>query len=129
MPGGDRTGPLGAGQMTGRGAGLCAGFGRPGYMNPAGRGYGYGVGFAGRFGGGRGRGWRRQFWATGVPGWARYGWNDMMPEYMGGESDMPTRKVELDSLKEQAKYYGKALENIKRRIDQLQKENKSEKEN
>ena len=28
MPGGDRTGPLGQGPMTGRGAGYCGGFGR-----------------------------------------------------------------------------------------------------
>ena len=26
MPGGDRTGPMGMGQMTGRGAGYCAGY-------------------------------------------------------------------------------------------------------
>ena len=31
MPGGDRTGPMGQGPMTGRGAGYCAGFGMPGY--------------------------------------------------------------------------------------------------
>jgi hypothetical protein len=41
MPGGDRTGPLGYGPMTGRGAGYCAGYVTPGYGNPAfGRGRG-----------------------------------------------------------------------------------------
>jgi hypothetical protein len=35
MPGGDRTGPAGAGPMTGRAAGYCAGYGVPGYVNPA----------------------------------------------------------------------------------------------
>lgn len=30
MPGGDRTGPVGAGPMTGRGVGYCNGFNRPG---------------------------------------------------------------------------------------------------
>jgi hypothetical protein len=53
MPGGDRTGPNGAGAMTGRAAGYCAGNAVPGYANPT-RGYG-------RRGGGRGygRGWGR----------------------------------------------------------------------
>ncbi|MCF7709262.1 MAG: DUF5320 domain-containing protein, partial [Verrucomicrobia bacterium] len=32
MPGGDRTGPMGAGPRSGRAAGYCAGFGAPGYM-------------------------------------------------------------------------------------------------
>ena len=34
MPFGDGTGPRGMGPMTGRGAGYCAGFGRPGFANP-----------------------------------------------------------------------------------------------
>ena len=34
MPGGNRTGPAGMGPMTGRAAGLCAGYSVPGYMNP-----------------------------------------------------------------------------------------------
>ncbi|GAG62874.1 unnamed protein product [marine sediment metagenome] len=33
MPGGDRTGPMGMGPMTGRAAGYCAGFASPGFMN------------------------------------------------------------------------------------------------
>ena len=45
MPFGDRTGPAGAGPMTGRAAGFCTGFGVPGYMNPAaGRAGFYGAG-------------------------------------------------------------------------------------
>jgi len=68
MPGGDGTGPLGLGPMTGRAAGYCAGFPVPGFMNPIpGRGFwGWGRGFRGR-----GRGWRHWYWATGLPGWAR----------------------------------------------------------
>jgi len=38
MPRGDGTGPMGMGPMTGRAAGYCAGYGVPGYMNPAGGG-------------------------------------------------------------------------------------------
>ncbi len=42
MPWGDGTGPMGMGPMTGRGAGFCAGYGVPGYMNPIpGGGFGY----------------------------------------------------------------------------------------
>jgi hypothetical protein len=77
MPRGDGTGPAGMGPMTGRAAGYCAGYGVPGFMNPApGRGapvwgaraypygapVGYGPGFYARgpgFGApsGRGRAW------------------------------------------------------------------------
>lgn len=53
MPGGDKTGPLGMGPMTGRAAGFCAEFGMPGYMNPVpGRGFGMGLGRGRGFGGG-----------------------------------------------------------------------------
>ncbi|MBP8912835.1 MAG: DUF5320 domain-containing protein, partial [Phycisphaerae bacterium] len=48
MPGGDGTGPVGMGPMTGRGVGYCAGYPTPGYMIG-----GVGRGFWGR---GRGRG-------------------------------------------------------------------------
>lgn len=34
MPGGDGTGPMGFGPMTGRAAGYCAGYPVPGFMNP-----------------------------------------------------------------------------------------------
>lgn len=35
MPRGDGTGPTGAGAKTGRAAGYCAGYDRPGFANPA----------------------------------------------------------------------------------------------
>ena len=68
MPGGDRTGPMGGGPMTGWGRGYCGEaegprFARGGYGGP-GRGFGRG-------GGGGGRGWRNRYWATGTPGWMR----------------------------------------------------------
>ena len=56
MPRGDKTGPNGAGPMTGRAAGYCVGYTSPGYMNPR-RGYGRGSGRG--WGRGYGRGWRR----------------------------------------------------------------------
>jgi len=43
MPRGDRTGPAGMGPMTGRGAGFCAGFNMPGFMNPTPYGRGMGL--------------------------------------------------------------------------------------
>ena len=49
MPGGDRTGPVGRGPMTGRAAGYCSGYPNPGNINP-----GYGRGFGRGFGRGRG---------------------------------------------------------------------------
>lgn len=51
MPRGDRTGPMGMGMRTGRGAGYCSGIDRPGYAT-ADCGWRYGSG------GGRGRGFR-----------------------------------------------------------------------
>lgn len=69
MPDGDRSGPLGMGPGSGRGAGFCAGHGMPGYANPRpgrvmGRGRGGGRG-GGRWiegrGGDWGAGWRARF--------------------------------------------------------------------
>jgi hypothetical protein len=63
MPRGDGTGPRGTGPMSGRAAGYCAGYGRPGFANPGfgrgrGLGMGWGRGLRGRDFGGRGRfGW------------------------------------------------------------------------
>jgi len=58
MPFGDGTGPRGLGPMTGRGAGYCSGFGRPGFANPlpgrVGPGWGapYWYPYVGRYGAG-----------------------------------------------------------------------------
>jgi hypothetical protein len=54
MPRGDKTGPWGAGPMTGRAAGYCAGYPVPGFLNPR---RGYGRGFGRGWGRGFGRGW------------------------------------------------------------------------
>ncbi|MDP8218647.1 MAG: DUF5320 domain-containing protein, partial [Candidatus Theseobacter exili] len=59
MPGGNGTGPMGMGRMTGRGAGFCAGYSTPGYSKPV-PGRGRGLGF-GRGAYGRGRGFLRGF--------------------------------------------------------------------
>ena len=67
MPRGDGTGPMGAGPMTGRSAGFCAGFSSPGFANPVGgRGLGLGLGRGRGFaaGGGGGFGLRNRFYAA-----------------------------------------------------------------
>jgi hypothetical protein len=120
MPRGDGTGPAGMGPMTGRAAGFCAGYAVPGYANPVGgRGYGaWGQGF-------RGGGWGRRNWfyATGLPGWQRVGFG--LPAY-GGVAygpNMPTvtPQQELAGLKEQSKFMQNALDEISKRIEELEK--------
>ena len=128
MPGGDRTGPMGMGPMTGRAAGFCAGYPVPGYTNPVGgRGYwGWGRG------GGRGR--RNWFYATGLPGWARagYGWpawgGAVNPHAYGGAPLAPglTAQQELDGLKGQAEYLEDSLDGIKKRIEELESQKSSQ---
>jgi hypothetical protein len=46
LPGGNGTGPLGLGPLTGRKAGFCAGYTAPGYQNPL-PGFGWGRGTGG----------------------------------------------------------------------------------
>ena len=106
MPRGDRTGPTGAGPMTGRGAGYCAGFAAPGFANfGGGRGRGCGMGFGrgGSFGRGAGRGLGR--------GW---GW----PVAGGGAP--PTGDQELAVLKQQAQQLKADMELIQSRIQELE---------
>ena len=116
MPGGDRTGPIGAGPMTGRGAGYCTGSPTPGFMN---RGFGGGGGFGRGFGRGGARGWRNQYYATGLTGWQRAGIG--RPGFAGGSHPMAAQNadVEIESLQQQAAVLGDQLEAIKERIDQL----------
>ncbi|MBN1675193.1 MAG: DUF5320 domain-containing protein [Kiritimatiellae bacterium] len=135
MPAGDGTGPAGMGPMTGRAAGYCAGYPVPGYMNPiAGRGMGWGRGLGwgrGFRGGGRGR--RNWFYATGLPGWARAGmgspaWGGTPYGYPMPPAPYappaPSREQELDALKGQAEYLEGALEDIRKRVAELESEPK-----
>ena len=131
MPGGDGTGPMGLGPMTGRAAGLCAGYPVPGYMNPiAGRGF-----WGGGQGRGGGRGWRHWYYATGLPGWARFGYPAAggvppvpyaMPYtapnlgYGTGYPPQVTPQQELDGLKGQAEYFEDALDGIRKRMTELE---------
>ena len=102
--------------MTGRGAGYCAGNATPGYANQGlGRGYGMGRGP----GGGGGRGWRNMYYATGLPGWARYG-GYAAPYAVPGpyaEADPQTQeqilKDQADALKTQLDLVEKRLADFK----------------
>jgi len=105
--------------MTGRRAGFCAGNEQPDFAG----GYGFnrfgGRGSFGRFGGyggrggfgfgfgGGGRGWRNMTFAAGQPGWMRPNGAPVQPE------------DELNALKQSAEMLKTELENIQRRITEL----------
>jgi len=118
MPRGDGTGPRGLGPMTGRAAGYCAGYPAAGFMNPyigrPGLGFGYGRGL------GRGRGYGRGFWPI-YP----YPITSPMPYGGGGFYQPPAEpKQEMEMLAGEAKYLKEQLEEIKKRITELEKSEK-----
>jgi hypothetical protein len=118
MPAGDHTGPLGQGPRTGRAAGYCAGYDRPGFQNPI-PGYGQGLSRgrgAGRAGGGHG--WRHWFYATGLTGWqrgGRGGWRTLAPY----DLPPPTREQELSLLQADVQCLEQHAARLRRRIDEL----------
>ena len=112
MPRGDRTGPMGQGPMTGRRMGYCTGSDVPGYASAPGRGMGFGGGGSGR------RGHRNMFYATGLYGWQRAGTIPPVPPVPVSVN----REDEIQALKRQADYFGIQLETIRKRIEELQKE-------
>ena len=113
MPGFDRSGPMGAGPMTGGARGRC---------NPAAA--GNIPAFAGGYGSGRGLGLRRGFRGGYGPGTGRgrgfgrgYEWYPPAagPAYsMGAAGEMDMLKAEADTMK-------KSLDAINKRIDELSK--------
>lgn len=118
MPRGDRTGPMGVGPLTGRGAGYCGGAGTPGFLSAAG-------------GRGGGRGWRHWFHATGLPGWARAGmgvpaWGAGPYPYTGPVAPAMPPETEVNALKAQAGYLAQTLQALRRRIEKLEGAPKTE---
>lgn len=112
MPGGDRTGPMGMGPMTGRGAGFCAGYGVPGVIRG---------GFFGGRGHGRGGRWRNRYYATGLTGWQRAAMSPAvgaMPAQDTSATPVP-EEVELQSLRAQAETAAATLDQVRRRIDEI----------
>lgn len=103
MPGGDQTGPLGAGAMTGRGLGFCAGSG--GVMPRGGRFYGAGY-KRGYYGNARGAG-------RGFGGFCRlagYPYPEYDDRYIDKEKVLKDQvdflEEELKIAKEQLKSFG-----------------------
>jgi Family of unknown function (DUF5320) len=102
MPRGDGTGPMGMGARTGRAAGYFVVSEMPGYANPVpgrgfGTGFGRGRGAGGRGYGGGGRGWRSMFFATGLPGWLRFGGKQALKtqaEALQSELDIIKKRLE-----------------------------------
>jgi hypothetical protein len=105
MPGGDGTGPIGRGPMTGRAAGLCAGYTTPGYTTPV-------------YGRCLGRGVRRGFWGHGRGFW----WRDYSPEPY--YSPAPTKEEEKTYLENMIKNLNEEIKSLQDRIQEISKEKK-----
>ena len=125
MPYGDGTGPVGSGPLTGRGAGFCAGFTRPGFANPVvGRFFGFARG---------GRGYRNWYYATGLTGAQRAAeglpsWGVCAPfaPYPGGFETAAGKEEQVKFFKNQAGNLTAALDNIKKRIKELERDSVEE---
>lgn len=98
MPGGDGTGPLGMGPMSGRFGGYRGGYCRRGY------GYGYGAGF------GRGGGWGIARNVRGAGPWVPF-----------------SAEEEAEVLRREAKLLENSLEDIKSRLEQIEEQPQKEK--
>lgn len=106
MPKRDKTGPMGMGPMSGRGAGHCAGSAFPGYADrtrPA-EGSGCGCGFR--------HGHHRRFFAAGSPGWGSFG----HPGHMGADDAADDEEA---LLKYQAEVLENRLRQVKKRLSDL----------
>jgi hypothetical protein len=131
MPGGDRTGPAGLGPRTGRGLGYCAGYDTPGYTKGPGMGLGRGFGGGrGRWSGyGRGMGWGRGR-GRGYGGWWGYGAPYYEPLLVAPPTYIPPAtagdqltmlKQEKDYMESELKGIQDALNDISKRIEELEK--------
>lgn len=108
MPRGDGTGPMGMGPMTGRAMGYCAGYAAPGYATAG-------------FGMGRGRGFRRMYCMSGLPGWARFGaypYGYAPYAYQGTATDVDEKEV----LRKQADFLEKQLGEVRERLKGFEKD-------
>jgi len=108
---------MGAGPMTGGARGYCnsAGDGyAPAYGRSFGRGRGFGAGYGAGYG--RGRGYGRGFgWRASSPAWGTgYG-----PSY--GTPYQTDPSEEMNMLRNEAKSMKRGLDDINRRIEELEK--------
>jgi hypothetical protein len=113
MPGFNGTGPQGMGPMTGGARGFCNPYNQPFVRRDS--------TFRSGIGRGRGRGFRNMFWATGVPGWARYdtGGYRGLPHY-----DQYSREQEIGFLKDQSTILKEELSSIDNRLRELESQDK-----
>ncbi|MBL7006448.1 MAG: DUF5320 domain-containing protein [Spirochaetia bacterium] len=103
MPRGDRRGPNGMGQMTGRGAGFCNGFSTPGYNN---------LGVTGGFARGAGRGFARRFMGAGY----MYGYAPFTAAVPFAGN---TKEAEADYLENEITYLRDQLKVIEGRLAEM----------
>ncbi|MBN1382926.1 MAG: DUF5320 domain-containing protein [Deltaproteobacteria bacterium] len=101
MPRGNRTGPIGAGPRTGRGAAFCSGYDIPGFVHVA----------PVRF---FGRGWGERFFARGMGGWARGFWPSRF-----FSSSVQNPDMEIDQLKQEVSFLERTISDLKSRMDDL----------
>lgn len=116
MPRGDRTGPEGAGPMTGRALGYCSGNDQPGYTadaapQGAARGPGYGRGFGRGAGRGRGRGF----------GFAARGANYAPNTNTSNLDNEEAKNREITRLENLANTLSSELENVKNQLEKIKK--------
>ena len=111
MPGSDRSGPTGAGPMSGRRRGICGRPGGPADVPVYGGGYGYGRGMGVRRGYGRGRGYGY---------WPAYGAVPYPQAY--GNRYPSSRTDEMEMLRADAEAMRKSLDAVQQRIAELEKE-------
>jgi hypothetical protein len=116
MPAGDQTGPQGAGPRGGEATGHRAAYSEPGFGPTVFCGIGSGLGW----GRGRGRGWRHRFYATGLRGWARFGW-DVHPRFgVPPFHGQPSMEAEAQALRNQAEQLEMVLAQIRRQVADIE---------
>ena len=114
MPRGNGMGPIGAGPMTGRSAGLCAGYATPGFANLAGgRGLGVRIGRGRGFaaaGRGGGFGFRNRYYAAGTPNVPVGGY--WQAPAMSADQEQEYLKDEMSALEDELKVAKKRLDEL-----------------
>jgi hypothetical protein len=119
MPKGDRTGPMGTGAMSGRAAGICAGFSMPGYARPMNAG-----------GAGMRAGRRRGGWRGPTAGGRGYCFRPLATGRMGrmgsggsGSALQPLDpELERESLRNRSQVLQSELDAVNRRLAEIQPE-------
>jgi len=112
MPQGDGTGPNGAGPMTGRAMGYCAGYNSPGFTKgiPAG-----GRGFCRGFGRGRGFAWRARAFQQAVPV------QTIQPIALTKEQEKKALEQEKELLKQELEAINQEMQEIEKRLKKQKK--------